>query len=56
MSKYKSRRAVVSREAKKKQHVYAYSGLCNHCSVAIYTDDRSKFLKCCSLATITAIA
>ena len=51
-----SRQAVVSREVKKTQHAHTFSGLHNHYSELFYTNGNSKFLKCCDLAAITAIA
>ena len=51
-----SRRAVVSREAKKQQ-AHTYSGQCDHYSeLFTYMDGRCNFLKCCSSAAITAIS
>ena len=38
-----SRRAVVSHEAKKKQHAYASSGQCDHCSELFTGMDSLKF-------------
>ena len=53
---YTSRQAVVSHEAKKKQHVLASSDLRNHYNELFYTDGSSKFLELCSSAAVTAIA
>ena len=46
---------VVSREAKKKQHAQASSGLRDHYTWVIYTDGSSKILKCYNLATIAVL-
>ena len=52
---YISRRVAVSCEAMKKQHVRVSSGLHDHYSKLFYTDNSSKFLKCCSSVAITTI-
>ena len=46
VAEMRSRLTVVSREAKKKQHAHASSGLCDHYSeLAIYTNERIAALK-----------
>ena len=50
-----SKRTLVSRDAKKYAHVFRPTRPLQ-CVMYRYMDDRSKLFKCCSSATITAIA